>query len=249
MGKRDPVTAAEAAQGRAVGDARALDEYGVWGVEGDWDAELGMVVPSERREAVSFCGRPIRRTGELCTWSAGSGTAHVGVGACVRHDSQVERAAGAWHVAHIIARHAEISPWEALLLAVRRAAAWAAFYEGKMAEAPDDESLGEGGTHRKWVIDAERVNDKLARYSKMAVDAGVAAMLVAQARTEGEQIARVLNAALGAAGLDDEQERRVRAALRTALLELDGEARGETVSGSADSVGYDTGENEPNETE
>lgn len=124
-------------------------------------------------------------------------------------------------MAHIIARQLEISPWEALLLAVKRAAAWTMFYESKMAEAVDDDDLAPGGSHRHWVEDAERVNDKLAKYSKMAVDAGVARMLVEQARTEGETIARVLNAALGAAELTDDQEAKIRAALRHALLALD----------------------------
>jgi hypothetical protein len=135
----------------------------------------------------------------------------------------MERAAGAWMMAHVIARVLDISPWEALLLAVKRAAAWASFYDMKMAQVEDgnDDALRPGGTHYDWVLAAERVNDKMARYAKMAVDAGVAAAMVAQARTEGETIARVLNSALGAAELTAEQEIKIRQALRQALLELD----------------------------
>ena len=224
--RRVPVTAEEAETGRAVAESR-LARPGLWGVEGVWDDDLGVITPSERPEDVSFCGVRMR-SGDACGWVAGWGTAHKGVGACARHDTQVERAAGAWTVAHVIARISEISPWEALLLAVKRAAAWASFYDTKLGEAPDDDALAPSGSHYHWVQAAERVNDKLARYSKMAVDAGVAAMVVARARSEGEQIARVLNAALGAAGLDDEQERRVRTALRTALLELESETIGES---------------------
>lgn len=219
--KRDPVTEAEAARGRALAERR-LARWDAHGSEVEWDDDLGVVALTERREGITFCGVRMR-SGELCAWTAGSGTAHRGTGACVRHDSQVERAAGAWVVAHVISRHTDVSPWEALLLTVKRAAAWSAFYDTKLGEAPDDDALAPNGSHHHWVVAAERVNDKLARYSKMAVDAGVAAMLVARARSEGEQIARVLNAALGAAGLDEEQERRVRAALRAALLELESE--------------------------
>lgn len=128
-------------------------------------------------------------------------------------------------MAHLIARQLDVSPWEALLLTVKRAAAWSQFYESKLAECVDDDELRPGGTHHDWVVAYERVTDKLARYSKMAVDAGVAAMLVARARTEGETIARVLNQAIGAAGLNEEQEQALRTALRTALLEVETEDR------------------------
>lgn len=124
-------------------------------------------------------------------------------------------------MAHRMAQIVDITPWEALLLAVKRAAAWVAFYESKVAEATDDDDLRPGGDRHDWVVALERVNDKLARYSKMAVDAGVAQMLVMRARTEGETIARVLNAALGEAGLSEEQETRLRGALRRALLEVE----------------------------
>lgn len=139
-------------------------------------------------------------------------------------------------VAHAIARIEEISPWEALLLAVKRAAAWASFYDGKLAKVEDDDDLRPGGDAHDWVVAAERVNDKLARYSKMAVDAGVAKMLVERARVEGEQIATVLNAALGAVELTEEQEAAMRAALRSALLQVDEQLRTEmrTIEGTAE---------------
>lgn len=205
----------------------------------EWDDELGVPVPTVRRDSVTFCGARIRRTGELCTWDAGSGTAHPGVGACVRHDTQVERAAGAWAVAHQMASIMEISPWDALLLAVRRAAAWAAFYDTKLAEVVDDDDLRPSGAAHDWVKAAERVNDKLARYSKMAVDAGVAQLLVSQARTEGEQVVRVLNQALGAVQLTREQEATIRGALADALRSLGGapELEGEVVEGEVGEAG------------
>lgn len=128
-------------------------------------------------------------------------------------------------MAHLIARQLDISPWEALLLTVKRAAAWSQFYETKLAGCVDDDELRPGGTHYDWVQAYERVTDKLARYSKMAVDAGVAAIMVQQARSEGETIARVLNQAIGAAGLSEEQETALRQALRAALLEVSEEAQ------------------------
>jgi hypothetical protein len=158
----------------------------------------------------------------------------------------VERAAGAWAVAHRIAEIVEISPWEALLLAVKRAAAWAAFYDTKLAEVTDDEDLRPDGAAHDWVRAAERVNDKLARYSKMAVDAGVAQLLVQQARTEGEQIARVLNQALGDVGLEPEVEGRLRRALARAMMDVEGErqALGDRTAGTEEPLRESEGRSE-----
>ena len=125
-------------------------------------------------------------------------------------------------MAHVIARAVQVSPWEALLLAVRRSAAWAAFYEGKLGEVAegDDDALRPGGAAYDWVLALERVTDKMARYSKMAVDAGVAQMMVMRARTEGAQIAQVVNAAIGAVDLSPDQETRLRSALRAAMEQM-----------------------------
>jgi hypothetical protein len=220
MGSRRPVTPEEGDDGRRIAEWMLGNEGWGW-PQLEWDPELGLAVPSLRREDVSFCGAELWKREDVCGMPAGAGTAHLGVGVCWRHDRPTERATGAWIVAHAMARIEDITPWEALLLAVKRAAAWAAFYEGKVAEVTDDEELRPGGEAHDWVAALERVNDKLARYSKMAVDAGVAAMLVQRARTEGETIARVLNAAISEAGLGEEAETRLRAALRNALLAVE----------------------------
>jgi len=235
LSRREPVSPEDSERGRQLAEWRARYPE-AWGFEMEWDDELGIPVPVGRLEDRTFCGK-LQRDGRVCYVPAGTGTAHVGVGACFRHDSQVERAAGAWAVAHQMARILDISPWDALLLAVRRAAAWAAFYDTKLAEVQDDDELRPGGSAHDWVKAAERVNDKLARYSKMAVDAGVAQLLVQQARTEGEQVARVLNAAMAAVELTRDQERTMRRALADALRALGGpnEVEGEVVEGTSSS--------------
>lgn len=137
-------------------------------------------------------------------------------------------------MAHKIAQVLEISPWEALLLAVKRAAAWAAFYESKLAEVEDDDDLRPNGSAYHWVESAERVNEKLARWSKMAVDAGVQKILIERAQTEGALIAQVMNAAIAGANLDEETERRLRAALRQALLSQESAMIAETPTSSGE---------------
>lgn len=227
MTRRREATDADRERGRK----RAEDwlASAAWGYPAvTWDDELGIPTPVVGTPDAQLCSGINYSTGMPCQWTAGAATVHPGIGNCARHDTPVMRTTGAWMVAHVIARQLEISPWEALLLPIKRAAAWADFYETKMGEAVNDDDLAPGGSHHHWVVSAERVNDKLARYAKMAVDAGVAAALVQQARSEGAQIAQVLNVALGAVEMTEEQETAIRAALRQALLALD---RPKTVEG------------------
>lgn len=139
-------------------------------------------------------------------------------------------------VAHRISVVQDISPWDALLLAVKRAAAWAAFYDSKLGEVENDDDLAPHGAAYHWVEAAERANEKLARWSKMAVDAGVQAIMVQQAQTDGAFIAQVLNAAITAVSLEEDLEARLRTALRQALLAV---GSSNSTVGSADSGAHD----------
>lgn len=218
-----PLSQAQTSQRAAREAVRRLIESGVPG----WAVTVGREGLPEfraRGPEVSECGAwGGGQGGRWCRRDAGWGTEHPGVGRCRTHErGRRARAEGAWAVAHIIAAELELDPMQALLLCVRRAGAWAAYYQSKLAEvdADDDAALMPGGSAYPWVEAAERVTSQLARYSTMAINAGVAALLVQQAQVEGETIARVLNAALAAADLDEAQELRARAALRSALLEV-----------------------------
>lgn len=223
--RRKPLTESQRETGRKRAESQ-LRETGVWGYPAvTWDEELGVPTPISKGPDALGCSGTVWADGSPCKLHAGQRTVHPGVGNCFRHGGGAERVVGAWMMAHLIARQLDVSPWEALLLTVKRAAAWSQFYETKLAQCTDDEELRPGGVFHDWVVAYERVTDKLARYSKMAVDAGVAAIMVQQARSEGETIARVLNQAIGTAGLDEETEQRLRTALRAALLEVDTEMR------------------------
>lgn len=87
--------------------------------------------------------------------------------------------------------------------------------------------LGVGAfRNRSWWVEKEELwVDRLARYSKAAVDAGVAERLVAQLENEAQAIARVLNAVIDELGEDADPElaARMRARMRTELLALEHE--------------------------
>lgn len=127
-------------------------------------------------------------------------------------------------MAHQLAMATDVTPWDALLGEVRRTAGEVAWLDWKVGTAPDDESLLTGGTHHEWLKMRERQRLWLGRVSKMAIDAGVAAMLVQRERVAGEEVARVLNRTLDAlveAGLGENLETLARSTMRRELLALD----------------------------
>lgn len=191
----------------------------------------------EAQRRIELVGLP--RDGDLCgvtEWrgerrapcrrGAGAQTVHEGVGPCKQHygGSPWENSVGAWMMGHKLAASLDVSPWDALLGEVKRSAGEVAYLDQKVAEAPNDEALLTGGSHYEWKRDRERQRVWLGRVSKMAIDAGVAAMLVARETAAAEQIAAVFNRTIDVlkeAGLSDELESIMRSALRRELLALD----------------------------
>lgn len=145
-------------------------------------------------------------------------------------------------LAHAFAKPLDLTPWEGLLLAVRIAAGRVAFCESKLAGAYSDRQLeppetgasegegdfgragrtGEGGDNLyHWVKQAEQWHDKLARVSKLAIDAGVAERLVRQVELEAASMIQAANAGLDAAGITGQARDVVLKAMAGKLLELE----------------------------
>lgn len=169
-----------------------------------------------------ICGHE-RPDGGTCQRTAGRRTWHPNRGHCGRHGGLTQwrwKSKGLSEV-HELAREMNISPWQGLLLAVRRSAGEAAWYDSKIAETTNDDDLRPGGASYDWLLGSRQALDKLARYSKMAVDAGVAERMVQQMELEGQTIALVLLRTLSALGLTGEQEEAARAILRRELLAIE----------------------------
>lgn len=156
-------------------------------------------------------------------------------------------------MAHAFGQALNVNPWDGLLLAVRIAAGKVAYIEGVLGTAKDDLELegrlvrteptdgGPGllihpdtgeplgvGAYRDlswWVTKGELWHDRLAKCSKMAVDAGIAAWQVRQVEDEANRIARVLNAVIeqmeGIIG--ETQAAEMRAIMRSELLLMEQE--------------------------
>ena len=156
--------------------------------------------------------------------------------------------------AHAFAQQLNINPWDALLMAVRIAAGKVAYCESVIGTAQSDLELegrfervganedGTGGIlvhpdtgeplgvgqYRDlsfWVKQSELWHDRLAKTSKMAVDAGIAAYEIQKVEAEAQRMARVLNAVIeGLEGkIDERLALEMRAIMRNELMLIDQE--------------------------
>lgn len=179
---------------------------------------------------VPWCGEPVRRSAgyvDYCQRPAGWRTGHEGAGPCRVHERRVGAGTGAWIVAHAFARALEVTPWEGLLWAVRISAGRVAFIEAKLGTADCDEDLEPSGRLHHWVKESRDERDRLARVSKLAIDAGVAERLVRQLELEAALMLRATTLTLDELGLGEEDRERALGIMSRNLLALELEQRGE----------------------
>lgn len=146
-------------------------------------------------------GHSNRMTWQQCHRAAGQGTEHEGVGLCYMHDGWRGRglAQGAILMAMAYGDELNVTPWQALLQQVRMLANQVAYAQQKVIEgekAYGAESLLPGGKTYEWVALLEARGDRLAKVSKMTIDAGVAKMIAYQLDLEAEIMYKAANAAL-----------------------------------------------------
>jgi hypothetical protein len=204
--------------------------------------------------SLGTCGTVITKgswAGRLCPRIAGQGTNHVGAGKCLVHGGAKRhgRAYGAWLMAHAFGVELNITPWEALLKAVRIAAGKVAYCEWVIGQANSDLELegrvtrtGEGeeallihpdtgeplgvGQFRDlsfWVRQSELWHDRMAKTAKMAIDAGVAKWEIEKAEQDAAAIASVLNAVVDGLSevVDETTLLKVRGIMRQQLMAMD----------------------------
>lgn len=183
-----------------------------------------------------------------CWRLAGEDTWHEGVGRCLHHSGEKREwvREAAWLMAHKFAQQLNVSPWDALLMAVRIAAGKVMYIESVLADAADDrelegrvlrsedgilvdpdtnEPLGVGNFRDRswWVRKGEYWHKQLAVTAKLAIDAGVAERMVEAQVLQVQLLTRPIEAALAAAQLSPAQEAAARSAMRRELLALETE--------------------------
>lgn len=92
-----------------------------------------------------------------------------------------------------VARELNVSPWDALLLAVRKSAGRVAWVDQQLSEATRaaDGDMNDRSVIR-WLDESRRERSLMARTAKAAVDAGVAERYVRHVELEGRLVAEVL---------------------------------------------------------
>src|SRR5688572_21071023 len=118
-----------------------------------------------------------------CHRRAGYGTSHEGVGFCNRHGGYYGRGKneGAILMAMLFAEEMKVTPWEALLSQVRLLANQVRWLTIRVQNAELEfgvDAIKPDGQAWHWVCLLEARGDRLAKVSKMAIDAGVAERLV-----------------------------------------------------------------------
>jgi hypothetical protein len=189
------------------------------------------------------CGAKTRSGGK-CSLAAGQGTDHIGSGRCKFHGGATPngKKAAAKEAALTMALELDMEPHDALLWCVRAAAGQVSFCSRRVAALTDDELLVEhlreriaeegsfvershhGGLHA-CIHAHQAALDRLARFSKMAVDAGVAERHVRIAERYGEVIAQLLDGVLGDLDLTPAQLKKAPGTVRRHLTMLEGGAQ------------------------
>lgn len=193
------------------------DKAGPW-----WKVETNVVGSAK-------CHAPVKEG--LCMKGAGAGTMHLGAGPCKWHERLVDDVVaggdgyrgrvGAWVMAHGFAKALDVTPWEALLTAVKIAAGRVAYIEHKLGTATEDSQLMGDGDMAWWVRQAEMWHDRMAKVAKMAIDAGVAERMVRQVELEAELMLKATTRTFDELGLDEMTRERALGMMSRHLLELE----------------------------
>jgi hypothetical protein len=182
----------------------------------------GVVFDPERH-----CGGKTRK-GTPCTKTKGFGTDHVGVGSCKHHggSTPTHQKAAAREQARIMGEAMDVEPHEALLSCVRITAGEVAYCSALVADLEKaTESTMFGEVLNIWIQVRQKAVFALAKYSKMALDAGVAERQVQMAERYGQMLADLIGGILGDLDLTPAQQKKAPKVVRGHLQVLEGGAQ------------------------
>jgi hypothetical protein len=172
-----------------------------------------------------YCGAKTRAGGK-CRRPAGWGTEHPRRGRCKMHGgstpNQIKKAAREEALEQVVAWGAavDIDPLDALLQCVQRTAGLVAYFNGRVAALKEEELVTDGNL-ALWVRMEAEATERLARFSKMALDAGVAERRVRMAERTGELIAGALEQALASVDLAPAVRAQIAQTFTTRLILLE----------------------------
>jgi hypothetical protein len=170
------------------------------------------------------CGAKTRGGGK-CKKQKGWGTEHLGTGRCKLHGGSTAsgQAAAAKEAAQIMGVALDVEPHDALLTCVRIAAGEVAYCSTQIAgleKATEMTMFGE--QLNVWIQVRQKATAQLAKYCKMALDAGVAERQVQVAERYGEMLATLISGILGDLKLTKGQQKQAPTIVRRHLQALEG---------------------------
>lgn len=187
-------------------------------------------------KVVKYCGAKTKR-GTPCRNVQGFKTSHPGSGKCFVHggSSLNGTKAAAKESVMAMATEAESDPLEVLLKTIRLSWGSVLYLHQKIQDDYGDPNVleestrvvkGEEQTYLKkaeytvWIALLGDWTDRAAKYSKMALDAGVAERVVKVQEQQAALVAGVIRVILQGLELTPDQQSRAPQLVRSALLEL-----------------------------
>lgn len=188
----------------------------------------------------------MKRGDGRCSKPAGWGTAHPGTGTCRLHGGAVPTHARSNAVPQLEMlvgfRVPNVKPHDALLMCVRIAAAEVSYYSHQIAQLEESDVVGRptkeaiAATKDVWdIVDLQMPQemniwikarasalDRLAKHSKLAIDAGIEERMVSIAENVGNRMAMAIEGILNQLDLTPDQIRKAPQAIRSQLMLLEG---------------------------
>lgn len=184
-----------------------------------------------------LCGSKTKSRGKPCEKTAGWGTSHQGFGHCryhlgnapamIKHAASIEAVEALAKMPMLgVGLDMKVDPHAAFIRLVNGSSSMVSWLELKIASFErQDQLLQEAGEYGPtvpsvWVKMLGDERDRLARFCKMAIDAGVAERSVRIAEQQGLLMAKVIQKILDQIGLSKGQQDLVPAIVRNVLLEM-----------------------------
>ena len=183
---------------------------------------------SQARDArkPSICGA-FKRDGTKCRQSAGWGTTHIGIGRCKFHGSlpSVRKNAIVQEANQFMGAPKDISPLDAIMWCIRITAGEVEWLSREIAKVPIDQWIEVAYIGRQMnILQRSRADaqDRLVRYSRDAIQLGLAERAVRLAENFGMMIARLLENIAADLELNRKQKELWPGIVRRQLILLEG---------------------------
>lgn len=168
-----------------------------------------------------------KKSGDICLLAAGWGTPHPGLGRCKFHGGMSPnhlKAAARQEMKHLLGFEMEMAPIDALMWCIRITAGEVHWLSVKLTQTPQSEWLEStimGKQLNLWARQRHLAIDRLAKYSKWAIDAGIAERQVRIAEMYGETLARLIQGILEELRLTVDQREQAPEIVRRQLALVD----------------------------